>query len=78
MRAMAGSLRHFRLALQHKILKCNYSGGFVKTQMHLIKTNTGSVCKLNNTGFDRFRYLTFMISRAMSVDVAKVVNGGCY
>ncbi|GMY35536.1 AFG1-like ATPase [Fagus crenata] len=71
---MARSLRHFRLALQHK--KRNYSGGFVKTRKHLIETNTGSVGKLtNNAGFDRFRYLTFMISRAMSADAAKVANG---
>jgi hypothetical protein len=77
MRTMARSLRHFRLALQHK--KRNYSGGFVKTRKHLIETNTGSVGKLtNNAGFDRFRYLTFMISRAMSADAAKVANGGCY
>ncbi|KAK4604877.1 hypothetical protein RGQ29_013084 [Quercus rubra] len=74
MRTLARSLRHIRLSLQHK--KCNYSGGFVNTRKDLIETNTGSVCKFtNNADFNRFRYLTFTISRAMSADAAKVTNG---
>ena len=77
MRTLARSLRHIRLSLQHK--KCNYSGGFVNTRKDLIETNTGSVCKFtNNAEFNRFRYLTFTISRAMSADAAKVTNGGCF
>ncbi|KAF5461285.1 hypothetical protein F2P56_017398 [Juglans regia] len=73
MRTMARSLRHFRLAFRHK--KYNYSGGFVRTRMCLIETNTGTVCKLaNNVEFERFQDLKLMISRSMSVDAAHATN----
>ncbi|KAF3949322.1 hypothetical protein ACB098_01G335600 [Castanea mollissima] len=74
MRTLARSLRPIRLSLQHK--KCNYSGGFMNTRKHLIETNTGSLCKFtDNAEFNRFRYLTYTISRAMLADAAKVTNG---
>lgn len=77
MRGMARSLGHARFAFRHQ--SYNYSGGFVKTRKHLMRTNTGTACRLTNSAeFDRFRYHMFMISRFLSVGAAEVTNGGCF
>ncbi|XP_008223582.1 PREDICTED: lactation elevated protein 1 [Prunus mume] len=75
MRAIARSISQCRSALQHQA--CQYSSGFVRRQKLLTNTYSGFVYKhANNAEFDFFQRLRFsVISRALSVDAARVTNG---
>lgn len=78
MRTIARSLRHLRSAVQYSN-KCNYSGAFRQTRKHFTKASTGTARKLIiNAELDRFPHLPFSITRAISVDAAKDISGGCF